>query len=338
MVPTIPSIIQGNVRGLGSYDRHKILTLARLAVDHNSIAIALTESHLSSEIEDSEINIEGWSLFRGDRSNRNCGGSIIYIKERLPVSNKLSFSNDYCDISALYLSDRNVAIVSLYRPPQCPTQKFLEALVFVDKWLKVLEASYESPNIYITVDFNLKFLEDWNLEIIQSYIDLVVNRVSENLSVADDKIQAQNLIAFTEKWNLTQCVKEPTRESNILDLIFVNSDDMITNIEYIVNSRFSDHSLLVSRVKMDNINERDVEKKSFCDSDIPLYNLHDNCEDRWVKANDWLSNCELNDIELSDFNTVIENMIKANFVEKKRDNLKNDGKEFRSKELFSKRK
>ena len=158
MVPTIPSIIQGNVRGLGSYDRHKILTLARLAVDYNSVAIALTESHLSSEIEDSEINIEGWSLFRGDRSNRNCGGSIIYIKEGLPVSNKLSFSNDYCDISALYLSDRNVAIVSLYRPPQCPTQKFLEALVFVDKWLKVLEASYESPNIYITGDFNLKFL------------------------------------------------------------------------------------------------------------------------------------------------------------------------------------
>ena len=62
---------------------------------------------------------------------------------------------------------------------------------------------------------------------------MVVNRQSENMTVADDKFQAQNLIAFTEKWNLYQCVKEPTREDNILDLIFVNSDEFLSNIKYI---------------------------------------------------------------------------------------------------------
>ena len=85
----------------------------------------------------------------------------------------------------------------------------------------------------MTGDFNLKFLGDWNTEVIQSYSDMVINRQGENRIVAEDKIQAQNLIAFSEKWNFYQCVKEPTREANILDLIFVNSDEFLSNIEYL---------------------------------------------------------------------------------------------------------
>ena len=124
----------------------------------------------------------------------------------------------------------------------CPTDEFLEAMIFIDKWLSVIFESYESPIMYMTGDFNLKFLGDWNTEVIQSYSDMVINRQSENMIVAEEKIQAQNLIAFSEKWNLYQCVKEPTRESNILDLIFINSEDFISNIKYLINTKFSDHS------------------------------------------------------------------------------------------------
>ena len=54
--------------------------------------------------------------------------------------------------------------------------------------------------------------------------------------IAEDRFQAQYLIKFNEKWNLSQCVKEPTQEYNILDLIFVNSGEFISDIELIVNS------------------------------------------------------------------------------------------------------
>ena len=116
MVPSISvsTIIQGNVRGLCSYDRTKILTLSRLALMHNSVAIALTETHISEDIEDNEINIDGWSQFRGDRAMRKCGGSILYIKEGLTVSNETSFSNGYCDMAGVYISNRNLAIISIY--------------------------------------------------------------------------------------------------------------------------------------------------------------------------------------------------------------------------------
>ena len=82
-----------NIRGLYSYDRTKILTLERFADMHKSIVIALTETHLSSEIEDNEISIKGWSLFRADRCLRKCGGSIIYIKDGIPVTEESDFSN-----------------------------------------------------------------------------------------------------------------------------------------------------------------------------------------------------------------------------------------------------
>ena len=131
MVP-VSTIIQGNVRGLWSYDKYKVLTLDRLAQLNNSVAILLTESHLYSDIEDSEIAIEGWSLFRGDRLIRKCGGSIIYVKDGLTIANETSFSNQYCEMVAVYIANRNVALVSVYRPPTCPTHKFEEMLSYLN--------------------------------------------------------------------------------------------------------------------------------------------------------------------------------------------------------------
>ena len=84
-------------------------------------------------------------------------------------------------------------------------------LLFMNNWLKSVTESYDAPNIYITGDFNLKFLEDWNHELIQSYSDSVVCRLSEDAVIANDKLQAQELIIFSESWNLIQTVKEPTR-------------------------------------------------------------------------------------------------------------------------------
>ena len=186
------------MRALWTCDKSKIQTLARLASIHNSVAIALTETHISDEIEDSEINIDGWSHFRGDRLNRKCGGTIIYVREGLTVSNETSYSNEYCDMSGVFVSNRNLAIVSIYRPPACPSAKFSDMLSFMNKWLKSVTESYNAPNIYITGDYNLKFLEDWNHELIQSYSDTVVCRLSEDAVIADEKLQAQELILFSE--------------------------------------------------------------------------------------------------------------------------------------------
>ena len=91
---------------------------------------------------------------------------------------------------------------------------------------------------------------------------------------------------------------------------------------------------MISKVNMDNIDVKDIEKKNYCHTDIPLYNLHDKCEERWVKAIEWLSNCDLNKLELSDLTSMIERMVKENFEEKKKENKKKDGNKFWSNNLI----
>ena len=165
----LSSIIQGNIRGLNLYDKTKVLSLERFAEIYKSITIALTETHLSGDIEDTEITIKGWSLFRGDRCVRKCGGSIIYVKDGIPVTEESNFSNGYCDIIAVFLPSKNTALVSLYRPPGCSSDSFLEGLGFLDCWMSRIHDNYDSPNLYITGDFNLGFLQDWNNDLIQEF-------------------------------------------------------------------------------------------------------------------------------------------------------------------------
>ena len=94
---------------------------------------------------------------------------------------------------------------------------------------------------------------------IQEFRDTVIRRGGESLS--EDKFQAQVLLNMCDTWNLIQFVRVPTRENNILDLILVNSSEMIRDIEVIVNSKFSDHNLLIAGVNMCDVNKEDSVKK-----------------------------------------------------------------------------
>ena len=62
------SILFGNIAGI--YPRTnpvKVQLLAEKAKVNRSFAIALTESHLKSNILDAEIHIPGYQIFRTDR-------------------------------------------------------------------------------------------------------------------------------------------------------------------------------------------------------------------------------------------------------------------------------
>ena len=68
--PILPTTIMfGNVRGIKPGIRDNKLEYINLtAKENNAIMIALTESHLKERISDYEINIDGFSLIRSDRS------------------------------------------------------------------------------------------------------------------------------------------------------------------------------------------------------------------------------------------------------------------------------
>ena len=84
----------GNVRGIKPGIRDNKLEYINLtAKENNAIMIALTESHLKDRVSDHEIHIDGFSLIRSDRSVREGGGIVSYVKDNLTISDEYSDSD-----------------------------------------------------------------------------------------------------------------------------------------------------------------------------------------------------------------------------------------------------
>ena len=139
---------------------HKIEYVRDLAISENSFIISLTESHLNDKIQDHEVHIEGWNSLRSDRTNRQGGGVITYIKDFITTSHDLVYSDSTTEAICVYIHDINLALVTVYRPPGCNNDSFLKCLEKVDKWLTDLTKDKDKVKILVTGDFNLGFLND----------------------------------------------------------------------------------------------------------------------------------------------------------------------------------
>ena len=132
LLASSPTILVGNIRGLNpSMSYSKIDFLRDLAIDKNSIAIAITESHLNDKIYDHEINIKGWAHSRSDRVNRNGGGVIVYVKDNLTMSDENAFSNSMCESVAIYQPLSDLVNITTIRPPSCVAEKFEESITAI---------------------------------------------------------------------------------------------------------------------------------------------------------------------------------------------------------------
>ena len=65
--------------------------------------MSLCETHLNDGIQDSEILREGWNIVRSDRKSRIGGGVALYLDERIPISEKLVYSNSVCETVGVFL-------------------------------------------------------------------------------------------------------------------------------------------------------------------------------------------------------------------------------------------
>lgn len=58
-----------------SFSQHQITKKINLAI------IALSETKLTAEIEDSEVNVPGYVIIRCDTENRSTGGTVLYVRD-----------------------------------------------------------------------------------------------------------------------------------------------------------------------------------------------------------------------------------------------------------------
>ena len=115
--------------------------------------VAVTETHLSSEITNSEIKIEGYNITRTDRKNGNdqWGGTLIYYSDVLESQDwKLGITENKVESTWIDISvkSQRLLIGCIYRPPN--DKKFLSCFSSI-----LDNICQKRKNILLMGDFNL---------------------------------------------------------------------------------------------------------------------------------------------------------------------------------------
>jgi len=181
-----------------------------LTIDNHYDIIAMTETHLSAQIPDSEITINNYQLFRKDR-NRNGGGVCIYVHDSLPVTRLTNLDNDNIETLWLkfHLNNQTIYFGTCYRPPGQTDNEKTEFLDILETHLEQILSSCRTSNhtLILTGDFN--------------------DRTTNWHSTHPDSEIGTNLYDLLNSYYLSQLINEPTRNNNILDLLITNNPGLI---------------------------------------------------------------------------------------------------------------
>ena len=206
------SVLYFNVRSLIP----KIDHLRVICASQNPGFVCIVETWLNSEVDDSEICIQGYSIVRLDRS-RHGGGLIIYVNNMFTYSVLFKGNPEFefvvlCCKSLTNNPDLHLAL--FYRPPNSNIS-LLETLFSI--------LCTFSPNVFI----NLVIVGDFNINYLST-----PNYLHDRLS------------SVMSSFNLLQVVSEPTRistTSSLIDFVFVSSPNMVHLCETIPPLATSDH-------------------------------------------------------------------------------------------------
>jgi len=224
-----------NIQGILS----KVDYLDILLHDNNIDVLCLNETWLTSNIDDSEIMIDGYSIFRLDRCNgKTRGGVMCYVKSNLCTKQNVDIYDS--DVEALFLevnlpNTKPIAIGTVYRPPDS-TVEYIDK---IDNLFQKCNSIYD--DVYI--------LGDLNLNIHRKYESKKVSNLAKNSQMC------QLITDYTR-------ITESSRTT--IDLIFVSRSDLV--ISSAVHSLgLSDHSMVyvVRKHKQIKLPPRTVKSRNF---------------------------------------------------------------------------
>ena len=161
-----------------------------------SVAV-ITETHFKSKHTDSTVGVEGYKVYRLDRTGRRGGGVAVYVTAEMQSSRWTSseVADSSLEIEWVRVGE-SVFIAALYHPPR-PTYKLEVLLDYIEA--SVAELSHDFPLADIVVAGDVNQLSDRDI---------------------------------VERTGLTQIVCQPTRGANTLDKIYVSSHSSSTRSEW----------------------------------------------------------------------------------------------------------
>ena len=197
---------------------NKMDELRAIASTDRPDIIALTETWINTDKRNfiAEFHIQGYNMFKTDRIDRRGGGVAIYIKDKIKacIRSDIKNNNNTETIWVEIGEERDSLVIGvIYRPPNLnrDDSKLL--------WSEINKAS-QSNKVCIVGDINYPNI-DWTYQIGDNESDEFLEVVLDNF--------------------LIQYVNSPTRGNNILDLVFSNKDNIISNVEISSELGNSDH-------------------------------------------------------------------------------------------------
>jgi len=168
----------------------------------NIDVIGITESWLTPDIGDSEVQLAGYEMFRIDRDNTRGGGVLLYVKFSLLPSEyhtSVSFRDQvWCKVGNLCIGvcyrSNNISIVGGDN-----NDHLLDLITKVGGKHVLLMGDFNFPNI------------DW--------ANHTATSTADNLTKAFVKVVEESF--------LTQHVTLPTRNNSVLDLILSSEPDLV---------------------------------------------------------------------------------------------------------------
>ena len=200
-------------------------------IDHeNPHILALTEFGAASSVNDGELGIEGYSIYRRNHSNGSGGpgkGVALYVNDKLSHSSCTLFDSVTYDCSAwctILLSDGKRLLVGVvYRSPNSQDENN-------KNMLDILRITANAKYDYLLVcgDFNLPRI-DW---------------IGNECHDTESSFTA-NFMDTIEQLEWYQHSKNNTRfrgtQKSCLDLIFTNEEEMISKVHELPPIGKSDH-------------------------------------------------------------------------------------------------
>ena len=234
-----------------------------------------------------------------------------------------------------FVPSLKLALVTVYRPPSCPTDKFIDVIDHVRNWLEAFENDGQLfPSVILTGDFNFPFMNCWDLS------DTTGLRSRSGIQ-SQDRLQAIHLLELMDSFMLEQTVTEATRNLAVLDLCLTNNPELIASTQSVENDIISDHKTMISRLNLSLRQKPPAPTRNFAASSLPEYNYEKATESEWITirqnitSHDWSSfrQSESADQFMSHLTTGLVNSVSPVLItraESKANPLTSRGKSFSS--------
>ena len=240
------SFLYTNCRSLSN----KMDELRSLVSKEEPDIIALTETWVNCSKNNfkAEYSIPNYTLLNNDRTDRKGGGVMLFIKNNHSTTevtyeghNPLTESI-WAEIAIDTAANKRLKIGTIYRPPNISED--LDACLHEE--IRYF-TSNNNQDVIILGDFNLPDI-NW-----------------------DDKTgpgASQRLIEVVNDQFLFQCVQEPTRLGNILDLVLTNDEHKVHSIKVEEHLGNSDHNIIRGQIDCNTSHKINLNK-------IPNFNRAD---------------------------------------------------------------